>query len=238
MLSAGAAGTVGVDTDVGVVNLDLDVLRFGQYRDRGGRRMDPALRLRRRNPLHPVNAALELESSEDPVTADRGDDFLVAPRVALGDAVDLDPPAPALRIALVHAEQVAGEQRRLVTARARTHFQNSRGIFIGVARREQQRHLAFELRQSGIERGNFVTRQGRHFLVVRFHHLREIAAFSPGIGQMGDRIGDRLEFSVLLAEAHDLGPLGGRAHAGLDFTEAIEDLVKSGLREMHLDAVP
>jgi hypothetical protein len=37
---------------------------------------------------------------------------------------------------------------------------------------------------------------------------------------------------VLLGQAHDLGAVGGRAHARLDLAEAVENLVESGSSRM------
>ena len=44
-----------------------------------------------------------------------------------------------------------------------------------------------------------------------------------------DGLGHRADLRVLLGELDDLGPVGGRAHAGFDFTEAVENLVEAGL---------
>ncbi len=75
-----------------------------------------------------------------PSPVDRGDDLLVAADLALGDAVDLHLPAVQLGVALVHAEEVAGEQRRLVAAGAGAHLEDRRGVLVRVLRRQQQRH--------------------------------------------------------------------------------------------------
>ena len=44
-----------------------------------------------------------------------------------------------------------------------------------------------------------------------------------------DRVGHRLQLGVLLGQAHDLGAVGGRAHARLHLVEAVEHLVEPGL---------
>ena len=57
-------GAVGVDAQVGVVDLDLDVLDLGQHGDGGGGGVDAALRLGVGHPLHPMHAAFELQPAE------------------------------------------------------------------------------------------------------------------------------------------------------------------------------
>jgi hypothetical protein len=85
---------------------------------------------RSRHALDAVHAALELQPAEHAVAGDRGDDLLVAAHLAFGDAVDLDLPALQRRVALVHAEQVAGEQRGLVAAGAGADFEDGRSVLV------------------------------------------------------------------------------------------------------------
>ena len=59
-----------------LVDLDLDLVGLGQDHDRGGRGVDPAARLGRRDALDAMDAALELEAAVGPVAADLDDGFL------------------------------------------------------------------------------------------------------------------------------------------------------------------
>ena len=65
---------------------------------------------------------LELQPGERPAAADLGDDFLEAALGAFGGGKNLGGPALPRGEALVHAEQVAGEQRGLVAAGAGADF--------------------------------------------------------------------------------------------------------------------
>jgi hypothetical protein len=56
--------------------------------------------------------------------------------LALVGGEDLDAPAHPLRVAAVHAEQVAGEDRRLVAAGAGADLQEDVGLVQRVARHE------------------------------------------------------------------------------------------------------
>ncbi|MND86557.1 hypothetical protein D3C80_785280 [compost metagenome] len=227
VLAARARGPEGVDADVLVVDLDLHVLDLGQDRDGGRRGVDAPLGLGRRNPLDAVNAAFELQPPEHALAGDGGDDFLVAAGFALGGAVDLDPPAARGGVARIHAEQVAGEDGRLVPAGAGAHFQHGRGVFVSIARGQQQGDLAFQLGQTRVQGLQFVGGHGGHFR-VRGHGLQVLdlgASASQGL----HRVGHGLHLGVLLRQTHDLGAVRRRAHAGLHLMEAVEHLIEPGL---------
>ncbi len=195
--------------------------------------MDPALGLGIGHALDPVHAALELQAAEHPVAGDRGDDLLVAAHLAFRDAVDLDLPAPPLGVALVHAEQIAGEQRRLVPAGAGAHLQDDRGVLVLVAGRQQQGHVALEIGQAGVQPPQLLGGEGGHVGVVRAGHLRQLGGFSPGAAQPLHRVGDRLQLGVFLAQSGDLGAFGGRAHARFHLVEAVEHGIEFGLGQTH-----
>src|SRR5581483_9947890 len=78
VLAAGAGRAVGVDAQVRVIHLDLDVFDLGQHGDGGGGGVDAPLRLGVRHALYAVDAALELQATEHAVALDGGDDLFVA----------------------------------------------------------------------------------------------------------------------------------------------------------------
>ena len=88
-----------------------------------------------------------------------GDDFLEAPHGAFAGGNHLDLPALQGREALVHPEQVAGEQRGLVAAGAGADFQHHVAVVHGVL--GQQRHADL-LRQLDAARGQHVALGLRH----------------------------------------------------------------------------
>ena len=156
------------DVDAQVLLVDLDVrggvhLGVDEHAGRGG--VDAALRLGDRDALHAVHAALVLQPGPDALglVAGRGDgdgDVLVAAEVGLRRREHLDLPAPALGVAGVHAQQVAGEQRRLLAALPGLHLDHHVVRVRGVAGHEllgqavaQRPDLRLELRGLGGERG-------------------------------------------------------------------------------------
>src|SRR6185503_9101379 len=88
--------------------------------------------------------SLIASASGSTATEQARDHFLVAAELGVALRDDLDLPPLALGIARVHAEQVAGEQRRLVAAGPRAHCEEQVAVVVRVAR--QQRFL-----QPGLE---------------------------------------------------------------------------------------
>src|SRR6185436_12389851 len=121
-LAAGARRAVHVDFQLLVLDLDLDVLGLRHHRDGRGRRVDPPLRLRRRDTLDAVRAALPLEHGERAVPLHREDGLLDASALVLAPGQGLRAKAPALGVALQHARDLARPERRLIAADALPHL--------------------------------------------------------------------------------------------------------------------
>src|SRR3546814_5025919 len=66
---------------------------------------------------------LELQACVRAAPLDAGDDLAEAAVLAGAGRFDFDPPALALGVARIHAQQVAGEDRRLATAGAGADLQ-------------------------------------------------------------------------------------------------------------------
>ena len=71
-----------------------------------------------------MHAGFEFQFGEDAAAVHFGDDFLEAAFAAFAHRDDFGFPALLGGVALVHAEQVAGKQRRLVAAGAGADFQD------------------------------------------------------------------------------------------------------------------
>ena len=227
VLATRAGGAEGVDADVLVVDLDLDILDLGQDRDGGGRGVDPAAGLGGRNALDAVDAAFELQPAEDALAGDGGDDLLVAAGIALGGRVQFDLPAAGGGVTGVHAEQVAGEQGRLVATGACADFQHGRGVLVGVTRGQQQGDAALHLGKGVLQNLQLIGGHLRH-LGVSGHGL-EIGHLGPRPRQRHDGVGDGLHLRMLFRQTDDLLAVAGRAHARLHLVEAVEHLIEPGL---------
>src|SRR6185437_6124938 len=130
VLAAGAGRAHRIDADVFGLDVDVDLFDLGQYGDRRGGGVDAARRLGLGDALHAMHAGLVFEPRIGALARDVGDHFLVAAGVAVAGFHDAEFPALEVGIALVHAQQVAGEQRRLVAAGPGAHFQND-VLFVG-----------------------------------------------------------------------------------------------------------
>ena len=64
VLAAGAAGAHGLDAQIVVLDLDVDLLDLGQHRNRRRRGVDAALRFGIGHALHPMHAGFEFQFGE------------------------------------------------------------------------------------------------------------------------------------------------------------------------------
>ena len=102
--------------------------------------MRPA-RLGFRHALHAVHAGFEFEAGEHVAAGDRGGRLLEPAEPGLRQIEQFEAPAAQRRIALVHAEQIGGEQRRLVAAGAGAHFEDRVALVVRVLRQQRQLDL-------------------------------------------------------------------------------------------------
>ena len=103
--------------------------------------------------LHAMHAQFVFELGEGAAAVDFGDDFLVAAHRAFARGHQLDLPSLLGGIALVHAEQVAGEQRGLVSAGAGADFQDDIALVHRVLGHKRKPQLMLERGAPGLELG-------------------------------------------------------------------------------------
>src|SRR4029453_13804513 len=123
-LPAGPRGTLHVDAQLlGLVVATLTVLGFRQYGDRHRRRVSASGTLCHRHALHAMHAALELELAVGALPLDERDDLLEPAQSGGMRAEPLDAPALAFGVAAVHAEELCGEEARLLATGAGANFE-------------------------------------------------------------------------------------------------------------------
>ena len=115
--------------EVFVVDRDID-LRPPADRDGRGAGVDAPLAFGRGDALDAVDAAFELQFRKHPLPAHRRNDFLVTAHFGLVRRDDFDLPPLPVGEAAVHAQQIAREQRRLVSAGPGADFEH-RGARVG-----------------------------------------------------------------------------------------------------------
>src|ERR671922_294486 len=152
-LAARAGRAVDVDLQVVRVDLHLDLLDLGHHGDRCRRGVDAALRLRLRDTLHAVRAALPLEDGVRPVTLDPEHDFLETAGLVRARSEHFALEAAPLRVAGEHPVEVARPQRRLVAADALADL-DEHVLAVGrIGLDERELQLLLEAREPLLELG-------------------------------------------------------------------------------------
>ena len=127
--------------------------------------MHAALRLRGGDTLNAVHAALVLQRAVHIVARHRTDDFLEASGRAFVGAGDFQPPALALAVFGVHAEEVAGKERCLIAARASSDFQDGVAAVLRVGGDEQEFDFLLQLRATCLALVQFLAGHVAHLRV-------------------------------------------------------------------------
>mmetsp|Transcript_4700 Transcript_4700/g.16222 ORF Transcript_4700/g.16222 Transcript_4700/m.16222 type:complete len:359 (-) Transcript_4700:314-1390(-) len=174
VLPARSAAPRGANLDVGVVDLDVDVVHLGHDSDGGGARLHAPLRLGDGDALHAVHARLPLEATVHLVPLELEHGFAVAPAVVGAKLHELRLPTHTLGVPLVHAHEFARPQARLVAARARAHLEHDVLAVERVGRQEQDRQPLLLLLERPFQHLHLLLRHRCHLLVVRrlLRHLR------------------------------------------------------------------
>ena len=151
-----------------------------------------------------MRARLEFQTSEGAAAGDLGDDLLVTALGTFARGEDLGRPTAFRRIALIHPEQVAGEQRRLIAAGAGADLQDDVVVVHGVLGNQRQPDVLLERDAARLDDGLLLGGDGAH---VRLG--RRIRDDGVEIGELGDGRPIRLH---LLHDRGELGELTGELH--------------------------
>ncbi len=222
VLAAGAGGAEGVDAKIRRGNLDGRFVGFHRDdRDRRRRGVDPPLRFRGRHALHAVRARFELEFRIRAGAFHARDHFLEAAVFARAGRFHFDAPALAFGEARIHAEEVAGEDRRLVATGAGAHFQIDVAVVARVLRDEVREQFDLERFQPRLCRCDLLVGEVAHAGVVA-QRLRggEVLARAALVAQRG---GHRLELRELArkpAELRGVADHGGVGKQALELLAA------------------
>ena len=215
---------VDIDAQILVLDLDIDILGLGQHRDGRCGRVDAALGFSGRHALHPVHAGFELQMGKGSCAIDVGDHFLVAAMLALAGGDHLHLPALEGGIALVHAEQVAREDRRLVAAGSGADFEDHVALVGGILGQQQDADLVFQLFDLRFKGGLLFGSHLGH-LAARRDHAAEVfqLAIALAQGRCGSRGG--FEIGIFLRQLDEGIPRCARREVMLDGGKALDDAV-------------
>ena len=185
---------------------DVDLFGLRQDRHGGGRRVHASLRLGGRHALHAVHAALVLQLAVGAAPLDRGDDFLQAADAGLVAREHVELPALTFRVLAVHAEQLGGEQRRLVAARAGADLEHDVLLIVRILGDEQDLELGQEAVAARHERLELLVRQVAHVGVAAGGQFLRLRDFLGHRLVFPERLDDRLDLRQRLRVL----PVGGR----------------------------
>ena len=233
VLAASARGAHRVDPDVLGADVDVDLLGLGQHGDRRRRRMDAPAALRLRHALDAMNARFEFQPGEDAFAGNRGDNFLVAADLAFARRNQLDLPALRRRVALIHAEEVAGEKRRLVSAGAGANFEDGVLFVSRILRQHQYLDFLLQRLHPFLHRRPVGFGELAHLLVERAvgQHRLEVGKLTFRRQQFSHLADDVLQFGIFGGELHIGVGLGPGRHLRLEHLEALDDLVHPVARQ-------
>src|SRR5262245_31683508 len=133
-LSAWTGGTKNVNTEIGWIDIHLDLFGFRQNGDGHSRGMDTPLGFSDRHTLHAVRAALKFELAVDILALDGSDDFFKATGLRRAGTHDVHAPALRIGIATIHAKQVRRKERRLIPTGASADLHDHATLVIRVTR--------------------------------------------------------------------------------------------------------
>src|SRR5690606_35489048 len=143
-LPARALGPEHVDPHVGGVDLDLDLVGFGEDRHRGGGGVDASLRLGLGHALDTVDTRLVLEPGVGPSPFDCDRHPREPSRLRRHRLHGLDLEPVGLGVALVHAQQIPGPDGRLVSPGGGADLDDHVLVVVGVLGDHRPPDLSFE----------------------------------------------------------------------------------------------
>jgi hypothetical protein len=144
VLPARTRGPEGIDLEVLRVELDVDLIGFGQDGDRGRGSMDATGSFRLGNALDPVDAAFVFQPGPDALASDAHHGLLDPSDRREARVQDFEFPALVLGEARVHPEEVLGEERGLIPASPGPDLKDDIFLVVRVLREEQGPELGFE----------------------------------------------------------------------------------------------
>ena len=175
--------------------------------------MNAALRLGLGDTLDAMCTGLELQAAVHAAPFNAGDDLLEAAVFAGAVAQDSDAPTLVLGVARVHPVQVAGEQGRLVAARAGADLEEDVAFVVRILGDQQGPHAGFDGGERLARVGGVLACQFADRLILIGFEARRIVEVRRGSAVALVGRDHRLEFGILARQRGELVPV--RHHFGV-----------------------
>ena len=186
--------------------------------------MNTAPGFRLGHPLHPMDARFKLQPRKDPLALDPRHGFLDPAEFGCREVHQIEPPALAFGIALIHPQKIAREKRRLLAPRPGADFQDRRPRICRILGQKRDPEPALHLGDARFQRGQLILGQRSH-LGVRKHRLG-LAQIGQGLPVSADLGHHRLQVGIFPAEGRNLGRRRASRQLRLEKFEAAHDLVE------------
>ena len=197
-LSTRAAGAEHVDAQVVLVDVDLNLVGLGKHGNGRRGRVDAALAFRLGHALHAVHAGLVLHDGVHLVALHLELDFLVTACLGRGNVHKLDLPLLGRAEALVHLEEVACEDCRLVAAGSSADLHDDVLLVGGVRGNEHELDVLFEGGHLRFGLGNGLLRELLHVGIGE--HLLGVVDVAAACEVLARLRGERALVRVFLGE--------------------------------------
>ena len=192
-LAARTGGAIGIDTKIGLIDLDIDLVGLGQHGDSRRRSLDATLALGLGDALDAMHAGLILHNGVHAVARYLELDGLEAASLGRAGIEHFHLPTARLDKALVHLKEVAREDGCFVAAGSGANLDDGVFVVVGVAGDEHELDVFLKLRKLCLVLGD-----------VHLEHL-----FLIGIGRLVQHLLGGLDVvecsQVLAGGAHKIG---------------------------------
>ena len=145
MLTACAAGTEGIDFQIGGIDLQLHVLRLGKHRHRGGGGMHASLALGLGHALYAVHSAFIFKARIRALSVDHKGDFFITAKFCFVGVDDFYFIAALFRVHGIHAKENRRKQRAFLAACTAAYFHDNVTLVVGILRQKQNFQLLAQL---------------------------------------------------------------------------------------------
>ena len=182
MLSTGTGGTEDLHLYIRRIDLDIDILRLRHHGDRRSGGVDTSAGLGHRHTLYTVHAGLILEAAVRTLSGHDEDSFLHTADAGFINRHELRLIATALRVVDVHAVELCGEERRLVTTGTATDLHDDVLIIVLVLRKQEDLQLLDERRLVFLRLGELCLRELDHlWILLGREHLEGLLLTGYGL---------------------------------------------------------
>ena len=208
VLPAGAAGVEDVYPQVLGSDVHVHLVRLRQHGDRSGRGVDAPLRLGHGHALYAMHAALMLQETVSVRSLDLADHLFQPALFGLARVDDVHAQPVALCVPLVHAEEVAREERSLVPSGPAADLHDHVLAVVRVLGQQRLTQFLVQPLHFGIEALSLLHGQRRDLRVIIGGEFFRFGQFILSDLEPLEGVHHRQQSGTLPAQPRELGRIG------------------------------